>query len=60
MGTMAEDHIESAFVIGCSRCANEGLVYTLTTADDAEAEFRGWGWTKVGHRAFCPQCSAGS
>lgn len=50
------DFIEHVWVLGCSRCANEGISYE----DDGAAavtDLSARGWTIESPRVFCPACN---
>ena len=49
--------IERAWVIDCSRCANSAQEWA-NTIEGAAVEFLRAGWTREGHRTFCPQCNS--
>lgn len=48
---------ERVWIIGCSRCANEGIAYA-DSKKDAVVELLDIGWTRQGFRTYCPACNA--
>lgn len=50
------DFIEPVWLIGCSRCANEGHSHAMGSVE-ACADFREQGWTCLYPRTYCPACS---
>lgn len=47
---------ERVWLMGCSRCSNEGVAYSERKAD-AVAELLKMGWTRESYRNYCPACN---